>query len=176
MGSVGSEGACPLSSPPRLSPHKKYLSQRGFLSTHTPNPTARACTQGRARTGMHGAERCKTCCKRGAGGSRPAEIGGHQYLCSFLSPPPPSILVLCYKSPVSQLPGTSVTSYFCPTFPPRLAFWKGRDEARLKHDSATNVGFTQRHFIRCHRCRAFAAHLSACNLECNTASLWRGGE
>lgn len=27
MGSVGSEGACPLSSPPCLSPHKKYLSQ-----------------------------------------------------------------------------------------------------------------------------------------------------
>lgn len=96
----GARGPALFLSPPRLSPHKKYLSQRGFPS-RPPNPTARACMQGHARRGTHGAERCQTCCERGAGDSRPAHRGGHQYLCVFLSPPPPS------WSPVTNPPSLS---------------------------------------------------------------------
>lgn len=51
MGSVGSEGACPLSSPPSrlLSPHKKYLSQQGFLRP----PPAPILPSVHARRDMH---------------------------------------------------------------------------------------------------------------------------
>lgn len=175
MGSVGSEGACPLSSPPCLSPHKKYLSQQGFLRTSPPprNPTANALTDMHVQGCV--VPRCEMCCERGTRESQSAETGGYQYLCMFLSPPAPS-WSLVTNPPVSHLPRTSVTSYFSPTFPPRLAFWKGRDGARLKHDCTTNVGFTWWCFIWRYCCQPFAAPLSVCNPECNSASLRRRGE
>lgn len=89
--------------PPPFSPQEIPFSARLFKTPPRPNPAVRACTQGHARTGMRGTgrcqtERCQTCCERDSRESRRAEIQGHQYLCMFLSPPPPS------RSPVSNPP------------------------------------------------------------------------